>query len=77
MMMADIAFNSNAQPGKRFKLSNYCLSCSDPIPPNKSFCCEGCENDFYRESELDVEEDEALAEQEELEREEKISKALP
>ena len=76
-MMTDIAFNSNAQPGKRFKLSNYCLSCSDPIPPNKNFCSDECENDFYRESELGLEEDEALAEQRELEREERKGKALP
>lgn len=76
-MMADITFEKDAKPGKRFKLQEYCLTCSDPVPPDKHFCSEGCENDFYRESELDIEEDEVLAEQEELEREEKKSKALP
>ena len=58
-------------------LYNYCLSCSDPIPPDKDFCSEGCEHDFYDESYLAREEDEALAEQRELEREERTSKALP
>ena len=62
------------KPGKRFQLSGYCLSCSDPIPPNEDFCSEGCENDFYNESILD-EEDEALSEQEELEREERKEKS--
>ena len=74
-MMPDITFNSNAKPGKRFHLSNYCLSCSDPIPPNKDFCSDGCENDFYDESHLEREENEALAEQKELEREERNMKA--
>ena len=71
----DMVFNRNAEPGKRFHLCNYCLSCSDPIPPNKSFCSDGCENDFYRESELGVDDEDD--EQEEMEREERMEKALP
>ena len=77
MMMADIVFNSNAKPGKRFKLSNYCLSCSDPIPPDKNFCCDECENAFYDESALEREEDEALLELEMMEREERRCKSIP
>ena len=60
---------------KRTHICNYCLSCSDPIPPDKDFCSEGCENDFFDDSHLAREEDEALAEQEELRREEMKMKA--
>lgn len=74
-MMADIDFNSNTKPGKRFKLSNYCLSCSDPIPPDKNFCSDECQENFYDDSALEKDEDEGLAEQETLEREERKMKA--
>ncbi len=62
--MTDITFNSKAKPGKRFMLSNNCLSCSDPIPMDKNFCCDKCETRFYQESELGVDEDEFLTEEE-------------
>ncbi|MEE9510414.1 MAG: hypothetical protein V3V81_07970 [Candidatus Bathyarchaeia archaeon] len=62
--MTDITFNNKAEPGKRFSLLNYCLSCTDLIPADKDFCSEGCENDFYRESELGLDEDETLIEEE-------------
>lgn len=76
MNKPDIVFKKDAQPGKRFHLCNYCLSCSDPIPPNKNFCCDECENAFYDDSHLERDEDEALAEQRELEREERKTKCF-
>jgi len=63
------------KPGKRFHIKNYCLTCCEPVPSDKEFCSDGCENDFYDESHLEREEDEALAEQRELEREERNMKA--
>ena len=63
------------------KSKKFCVVCGDPSVGD--FCCEGCENLHYDEEELsrddwlDAEEDEALAEQREMEREERISKALP
>ena len=65
----------------RIKQKNTCPVCGDPC--QGKFCCEAHELLHYDEEELsrddwlDAEEDEALAEQRELEREEKISKALP
>jgi hypothetical protein len=74
--MTDITFNSKAEPGKRFSLLNHCLSCTALIPPDKDFCDNDiCENDFYRDSELGLDEDEELAEQKELEREERKMKS--
>jgi len=32
---------------------NFCLSCGDGIPINKSFCSEGCEYNFYDESDFE------------------------
>lgn len=74
MTSLDIAFKRNAKPGKRFNFSNYCLTCGDPIPPNKDFCSDGCENDFYDDSALARDEDEEL---EELKREEIKWKSIP
>ena len=65
----------------RIKQKNICPICGDPC--RGKFCCEAHEFLHYDEEELnrdewlDAEEDEALAEQREMEREEKISKALP
>ena len=65
----------------RIKQKNICPICGDPC--RGKFCCEAHELLHYDEEELsrddwlDAEEDEALAEQEEIEREERISKALP
>ena len=65
----------------RIKQKNICPICGDPC--QGKFCCEAhellhySEEEFSTEDWLDAEEDEALAEQRELEREEKISKALP
>jgi len=52
------------------KSKNICPVCGDPIPSDKDFCSEGCENDFYDDSHLEREKDEALAEQREMKREE-------
>ena len=63
------------------KSKKFCVVCGDPSIGD--FCCEACENLHYDEEELsrddwlDAEEDEAMAEQREMEREERISKALP
>jgi len=65
----------------RIKQKNTCPICGDPC--RGKFCCEAHELLHYDEEELsrddwlDAEEEEALAEQEELEREERTSKALP
>lgn len=37
------------------KAENFCLTCGDDIPMDKSFCCEGCENNFYDESDFERE----------------------
>ena len=72
----DFRFSHNTEPSKRFKYENYCLSCGDPLPPDKEFCDNDiCEDEFYRESELEVDEEEVLAEQEMLRREEMKLKA--
>ena len=61
------------------KQKNICPICGKPCQGD--FCCEAHENLHYDEEELsreewlDTEEDEALAEQEELEREERNMKA--
>ncbi len=63
----------------KFKQRNTCPICGDPC--RAKFCCEAHEllhfdeEEFSREDWLDAEEDEALAEQRELEREERIGKA--
>lgn len=75
MTTEDPVSKKNAKPGKRVDLSNHCLSCGDLIPPNNDFCSEGCEHNFYDDSALERDLDEALAEQRELEREERKSKA--
>jgi hypothetical protein len=65
----------------RIKQKNTCPICGDPC--QGKFCCEAhellhySEEEFSRDDWLDAEEDEALAEQKELERQERISKALP
>jgi len=51
---------------------NFCLSCGDRIPIIKSFCSEGCENNFYDETDFERAEKE---EDEELYREEMKMKA--
>lgn len=59
-----------AKEKKQIQFCNYCLSCSDPVPPDKDFCDNDiCENNFYDDSHLERELDEALAEQEQLKRE--------
>ena len=65
------------KPKKKSHCFNYCLVCSDPIPLDKNFCSDECRENFYDDSALGRDEDEGLAEQEELERQERISKALP
>ena len=66
-----LAMLINLIPSKKF-----CVVCGDPSIGD--LCCEACENLHYDEEELnqevDVGEDD---EQEELERQERISKALP
>lgn len=62
-----LAMLINLIPSKKF-----CVVCGDPSIDD--FCCEGCENLHYDEEELSREEDD---EQEEMERQEQISKALP
>ena len=63
------------------KQKNICPICGDPC--RDKFCCEAhellhySEGEFSTEDWLDAEEDEALAEQREMEREERIGKALP
>ena len=65
----------------RIKQKKHCVVCGDSSIGD--FCCETCEllhydeEEFSREEWLGAEEDEALAEQEEMEREERISKAIP
>ena len=54
------------------KSKKFCVVCGDPSISD--FCCEGCENLHYDEEELSREEDD---EQEIMEREERIGKALP
>jgi len=56
------------------KSKKFCVVCGDPSIDD--FCCEGCENIHYDEEELSREEI-VEDEQEEIEREERISKALP
>ena len=56
------------------KSKKFCVVCGDPSIDD--FCCEGCENLHYDEEELSREEDED-DEQEEIERQERIGKALP
>ena len=58
----------------RIKEKKLCVVCGDPSIGD--FCCEGCENLHYDEEELSREEDED-DEQGEMERQERISKALP
>ena len=61
------------------KPKNFCPVCGDPC--QGKFCCEAhellhySEEEFSREEWLDAEEDEALAEQRELEREERKEKS--
>jgi len=63
----------------RIKQRKHCVVCGDPC--QGKFCCEACEllhydeEEFSREEWLDAEEDEALLEQEELEREERKEKS--
>ena len=63
----------------RIKEKDFCVVCSDPSVGD--FCCEAHEllhydeEEFSRDDWLDAEEEEALAEQRELEREERVSKA--
>ena len=61
----------------RIKSKNFCVVCGDPSIGD--FCCEGCENLHYDEEELNREEevDDEDDEQEIMEREERIGKALP
>ena len=56
------------------KSKKFCVVCGDPSIGD--FCCEGCENLHYDEEELSREEDDD-DEQEEMERQERIGKALP
>lgn len=58
----------------RIKSKKFCVVCGDPSIGD--FCCEVCENLHYDEEELNREED-VDDEQEEIEREERIGKALP
>ena len=71
------------------KSKKFCVVCGDPSISD--FCCEGCENLHYDEEELSREEQEDEEEEEEkedededeegdqeiIERQERISKALP
>ena len=60
------------------KSKKFCVVCGDPSIGD--FCCEGCENLHYDEEELsrmEVIEDDEDDEQEIMEREERIGKALP
>ena len=75
MTTTDVTLIANANPGKKFRLSNFCPYCGKPVPPDKDFCCDEHENNFYDESELERMNDEGLAEREELEREERKEKA--
>lgn len=61
----------------RIKSKKFCVGCGDPSIDD--FCCEGCENLHYDEEELSREEivEDEDDEQEIMERQEKISKALP
>ena len=67
-----LAMLINLIPSKKF-----CVVCGDPSIGD--FCCEGCENLHYDEEELSREEivEDEDDEQEEIERQERISKALP
>ncbi len=53
------------------KRKKFCVVCGDPS--HGDFCSKGCEDLHYDEEEFNREEDE----QKELERQERISKALP
>ena len=64
-----LAMLINLIPSKSF-----CVVCGDPSISD--FCCEGCENLHYDEEELSREDDED-DERGEIEREERINKALP
>ena len=64
-----LALLINLIPSKKF-----CVVCGDPSIDD--FCCEGCENLHYDEEELSREDDED-DEQEIMERQERIGKALP
>ena len=58
------------------KSKKFCVVCGDPSIGD--FCCEGCANLHYDEGELSREEEiDENNEQEEMEREERIGKALP
>jgi len=59
------------------KSKKFCVVCGDPSIGD--FCCEGCEHLHYDEEELSREEeiDDGDDEQGEMEREERIGKALP
>ena len=59
------------------KEKKFCVVCGDPSIGD--FCCEGCENLHYDEEELSREEeiDDENNEQEEMDRQERIGKALP
>ncbi len=59
----------------RFKQKKFCVVCGEPSQTD--FCCEGCRNIHYDEEEFSREELIEDDEQEELERQERISKALP
>ncbi|TES93479.1 MAG: hypothetical protein E3J87_02240 [Candidatus Cloacimonadota bacterium] len=66
-----LAMLINLIPSKKF-----CVVCGDPSIDD--FCCEGCKNLHYDEEELSREEEiDEDDEQEIMEREERISKALP
>lgn len=56
------------------KSKKFCVVCGDPSISD--FCCEAHENLYYDEEELSREDDKD-DEQEEIEREERIGKALP
>ena len=59
------------------KSKKFCVVCGDPSISD--FCCESCENLHYDEEELSREEEieDEDDEQGEIEREERIGKALP
>lgn len=61
----------------RIKEKKFCVVCGDPSIGD--FCCESCENLHYDEEELNREKDmdDEDDEQGEMEREERIGKALP
>lgn len=65
----------------QFRKKKNCLICGEPA--HGDFCCETHEllfydeDEFSREESMDANEEEALAEQRELEREEKKCKSIP